>query len=160
MRRFFVIAMTGAMFACGSSPVAPTPIPVPQPPILQGQYSGGYLVQSCQETGAAIGSDFCRSLGSGGGMVYTPQQTGTTISGTLSIGGFTPFSVSGTVAADQSAVLAGSGQIFGFPATITLTQWRGIVTGAMITGTYQYTITTPPPVVGSATVSGSFSLQR
>ena len=93
-------------------------------------------------------------------MVYTPQQTGTAISGTISIGVFTPFSVTGTVANDQSAVLAGSGQIDGFPATITLTQWRGIVTGTMITGTYQYTITTPPPVIGSATVGGSFSIQR
>jgi hypothetical protein len=140
----------------GSSPTAPTP----QPPILQGQYSGGYLAQSCQETGAAIGSNFCLSLGSGGAMVYTPQQSGTTITGTMSIGGFTPFLVSGTVSSDQSAVLAGSGPIEGFNAAIALTQWRGIVSGPQITGTYQYTISTTLPTVGSATVSGSFSIQR
>jgi hypothetical protein len=142
-----------ATLACGSSPTAPSP----QPPNLLGQWTGGYTLSSCQETGAASGSGFCAQLGSGSVLVFTPQQTGSTLSGNLSIGAFSPIPVTGTVGTDTVVALSGSGPIQ-LGASLALTQFRGTVNGS-ISGTLQYTITTSVPI-GSATVAGSFQLTR
>jgi hypothetical protein len=91
-------------------------------------------------------------------MVFTPQQSGSNLSGTLSLGSFSPIPVSGTVGADNSVVLAGSGPIQ-LNATLALTTWRGTVAGNSIAGTFQYTITTSAPI-GTGTVSGTFVITR
>src|SRR5688572_6783300 len=142
------------LYGCGSSPTAPTP-PVPN---LQGQWSGNYRVTSCQETGAADNSGFCFGLINGGGMAFTPQQSGSYLSGTVSIGVFTPIPVSGTVGTDNSVVLTGSGPIQ-LNASLALNQFRGSLTGTTITGTLQYTITTNVPI-GTGVVSATFTIQR
>src|SRR5687768_4775067 len=91
-----VLFLPSLCLGCSGSPTAPTP----QPPNLQGQWSGNYRVTSCQETGAADNSGFCFSLINGGGLAFTPQQAGSNLSGTVSIGVFTPIPVSGTVGTD------------------------------------------------------------
>ena len=91
-------------------------------------------------------------------MVFTPQQSGNNLTGTLSLGAFSPIPVSGTVGSDNVAVLAGSGPIQ-LNATLALTTWRGTVVGNSLTGTLQYTITTSAPI-GTGTVSGSFTITR
>ena len=152
LKRVAVYVAAAILVACSGSPTAPSP-----PPNIQGQWTGGYLVTACQESGAAIGSGFCQSLGSGSQVVLTPQQAGTAITGTLGIGAFSPIPISGTL--DQSVVsLAGSGPIQ-LGATFALNQWRGTLSGNTISGALQYTITTGAPI-GSATVTGSFTIQK
>lgn len=145
-----------ALFAvgCGSSPTAPTVATIPT---VTGQYQGAYRTVSCTESGAAAGSGFCQSITNGGGMVYTPQQSGSNLTGTLGIGGFN-IPVSGSVDASNSVTLAGSGPI-AFGATMTLTTWRATLSGSQLIGTGTYSITTTDPI-GAAVVQTSFTLVK
>ena len=165
MRIFRAVAVylvLAAVTACGSStPTAPSPksqVPSPPPSIL-GQWSGGYTTRSCQEMGAAVGSGFCQFVGIGGGLVLTPQQTGSAVSGTLSIGGLSPIPITGSLGTDAVLALQGSGPIQ-FDATLALVSFRGILSGQQINGTLSYTVSTPAPNLGSAVVTADFTLLK
>lgn len=139
--------------ACGgsASPTAPTP---PPPPNLAGQWSGAYTVASCTTTGAASASGFCNAVSLGGGLVFTPQQSGENLSGPLSVGGFV-IPATGTIRSGTVA-LAGSGPIQ-LGATLSLLTFSGTLSGTRITGSMSFIITTDVPQ-GSATVAGPFAL--
>lgn len=156
--RVFLYASVYLMAACGGSsgaPTAPTP-PLPIVPTLSGQWTGNYTVTSCTESGAAAGSNFCANLGRGGAHNFTPQQSGSNLTGTLSFGQFL-INVSGNVGADHVVALGGTGDIVG--ALLTLTSWRATVSGSTMTGTMTFSLTTANPV-GSANVSATTSLTR
>lgn len=112
------------------SPTAPTSTT----PIITGQWTGSYAVASCTENAPG----FCAALGSGGGMVFTPNQSGTAITGTLGIGAFN-IPVSGSIGPDRAVVLAGSGPVAS-GATLTLTTWRTLITGSTMTGPLTYSM--------------------
>lgn len=152
--RWWLIIPVLLLVAGCSSPTMPTPA---KPTDIQGQWGGIYVVTSCTLAGAAQGTTFCTSLTDGGGMVFTPQQSGASVTGTLGIGGFN-IPVTGTVNPQGVVVLSGSGPIV-LGATLTLSTWRGTVAANTMTGTTQYTIITDAPI-GSATVAGTFTLQR
>lgn len=157
LRLILAGATMATTMACGSSPTAPTP--TPQPPSILGQWSGGYTVQTCTETGAASGSGFCQQLGVGGGLTFTPQQAGSNLTGLLGIGSFTPISITGTVGSDQVVALQGSGPIQ-FGATLSLNAFRSTVSGNTMTGTMTHTISTTQPGIGAAVVVSVTTLQR
>lgn len=154
----------GAMLlaACGSSPTAPSQPPTPTIPNVAGQWTGQYTINSCTESGSAIGSGYCQSLqslGGGGAHTFTPTQTGSTLSGPLGFGGmgFT-IPVTGTVGTDAVVTLTGSGpleEVF----ILTVTEWRGMVVGNSLTGTMTFNVATGSPI-GAALISASFALQR
>lgn len=156
MRLILACAMLSTMIACGgSAPTAPTPPPtIPQ---VTGQFAGTYRIDSCTESGAAGSSGFCAALANGGGHVFTPQQSGANLTGTLGFGGFS-IPVTGSVGADSVIVLSGNGQIVP-GAILTLQTWRGTLTGNTIAGTLQYVIATTDPF-GSATVRATFSISK
>ena len=150
---FLVLSLFVA--GCGSSsPTAPTP-----PPSILGQWTGGYTTRSCQEQGAAIGSGFCTAIGIGGGLILTPQQNGSAVTGTMSIGAFIPIPITGSVGTDRVVALQGSGPIQ-FDATLALVSFRGTLAGQQINGTLSYTISTPAPNLGSAVVMADFTLLK
>lgn len=151
MRQFLLITTIATTIAC-SSPTAPTP-----PPSILGQWVGTYSTITCNETGAAIGSNFCASIRIGGGMTYTPTQAGSNLGGTLVIDTFS-IPVSGSITQSGSVSLSGSGPI-GFGATLSLQTWQGTVVSNVLAGSTSLTITTPDPV-GAATVTASFALQQ
>lgn len=159
--KYAALILAVLLSACGGSksPTAPTPpvVVAPQPPNVSGQWVGIYRTGTCTTTGAASNSGFCASVANGGGMVWTPQQAGGSVSGGLSIGAFN-ISTTGTVNADGVVVLTGSAPI-AVDVTINLTSWRGVIRGNTIEGTAQSTILTTNPV-GSATVVGTFTLTR
>jgi hypothetical protein len=126
-----------ASVACGSSPTAPTP----QPPNINGQWSGSYRVLSCSES---VPSGACTGLGSGGPHSLTPSQAGSTFTGQLGVGIFS-VPVSGSVDASGVVTLAGSGPV-SF-ATLTITAWRGVVSGSTLTGTMSYSVTSGNVIV-------------
>ena len=162
MHRKLLAATIAATFAlgCSSSPTAPTPVGTTstQPASIIGQWTGTYRVTSCVESGSAAGSGFCSSLGQGGGLTLTPQQTGQNVSGNMGIGGYSPIPVTGTVGTDNVVALSGSGPIQ-LNASLSLTTWRGTLSGSSIAGNLGYTITTAAPV-GIATVQGTFTVTK
>lgn len=151
-RHAFLIVLAATAMACGaSSPTAPAPII----PTVTGQFTGTYRVTSCSESGAAIG--FCASVGSGGAHVFTPQQTGSNLSGSMSFGGFS-LPVTGSVGADNVVALSGSGEVLP-GAVLSLTTWRGTLAGTGISGNLQFTIATANPV-GTGTIAGTFTIAK
>ena len=115
--------------ACGSSPTAPSP------PSISGQWTGAYRVSTCTEPVPPTG--LCAALGGGGDMTLTPSQSGSNFTGLLTMGVF-GIPVSGNVGADNVVTLAGSGPIS--TATLTVTAWRAILSGASMTGTMTFTV--------------------
>lgn len=154
VRRIWIVAVyLMGVAACSSSPTSPTPPPLPQ---VTGQYSGTYTVTRCTESGAALGSGFCAAV-PGGLMVFTPQQTGSTITGTLAFGG-SNISVTGSIDAAGLVVLTGGGPIQ-FDSTLTLSSWRGTLSGNTMTGTTLFTIATAAPI-GSANMDATFRIAK
>jgi hypothetical protein len=103
LMKYALVALIVLVTGCGGSPSAPTPTI----PTITGQWSGSYRTTSCNEVGAAIGSGFCAAIANGGGMVFTPQQSAGSVTGTVSVGGF-QVPISGTVDTAGVVVLAGS----------------------------------------------------
>lgn len=158
-----VVALVLLVGCSGASPTAPTSVPtavvVTPPPVvvpsITGEWVGAYTVTNCTESGGASG--FCQGF-HGGGLLFTPHQSGSTLSGTLSIGGYTPIAVAGTVGTDQQVALQGSGGIQ-FNATLALNAFRGSLAGNTLTGTLGFTITVAN-VPGSVSVVAGFTLTR
>lgn len=148
-----VYVLGGFLVACGDTPTAPTPVL----PTLAGAYTGTYTTTSCVEQGAAIGSGFCAAVGQGGNHGYTPTQSGSTLGGSIYIGGIT-LPVTGNVGTDQIVHLSGTGTVTQ-GASINVTTWRGTLSGAQLSGNFQFTIaTTDPP--GTGIVQATFTLFR
>jgi hypothetical protein len=152
MSRIAIVFFTLCAAACGDTlPTGPTPN-------IEGQWSGRYLVTSCRETGAASG--FCQAFGTDGGLVFTAQQSGTNLSGTLSLGGISPFPVTGAFENKRLVItLSGRGPIPEFNATISLTEFRGFFNPNNLSGPIQYTISSASPVA-TATVVANFSIRK
>jgi hypothetical protein len=128
------------IFSISCGPASPT-APTPQPPNINGQWSGSYQVLSCSES---VPSGACTGLGSGGPHSLTPSQTGSTFTGQLGVGVYS-VPVSGSVDASGVVTLAGSGPV-SF-ATLTITAWRGVVSGSTLTGTMSYSVTAQGVIV-------------
>lgn len=154
LRLILIGSIVATTIACGNSPTAPTPPPIPQ---LTGQYTGTFTVASCVESGAAVGSNFCANLGSSGLHSFTPSQSGSALTGTIGIGTIT-VPVTGNVGSDQVVALSGSGPLANV-ATLTLNTWRGTLAGTALNGSMTFTVLTVTPA-GSAVVQSSFSLFR
>lgn len=89
-------------------------------------------------------------------MIFTPTQSGSNVSGSLSVGSVS-LNVSGTIDASGVLVLAGSGVVTN--ATITLNTWRSVVTGSTMTGPFTYTVLGGSPL-GEARVNATTTLTR
>ena len=139
MRLYLMTAMTVATIACGgSSPTTPTPTS----PSIQGQWNGTYRVVSCNENTLAAGA--CNGIGGGGPHTLTPSQSGSNFTGLLGVGVFA-IPVSGSVDTAGTVTLAGTGPV-SF-ATLTITSWRAVLTGATMTGTMSYSVVADGGVV-------------
>lgn len=147
MKQLLSLCVLLLSLGCGSSsPTAPTPAALN----ITGQWTGTYSVGNCTENV----SGFCAALGSGGGILLTPNQSGTAIIGTLGIGAFS-IPVSGNINTNAVVALSGSGPIAS-GATLTLTSWRTIVTGSTMAGTFSYGVALLPntaQVTGTATLT-------
>jgi len=154
MRLVALLVTMVVVSACGGGGNSPT-APTPATPTVTGQYTGTYRIDNCTETGAASG--FCIAIGTGGGHVFTPQQSGSNLAGTMAVGGFN-FPVSGSVGTDNVVALSGGGQLIP-GANLSLSTWRGNLIGSTIAGSMQFVITTTDPF-GSATVRGTFSITK
>lgn len=155
VRAHVLVAAITLLSACGGdSPTAPTPQP-PVIPSITGQWTGRYTVTSCAENGIAIGG--CGVLGSGGSHIFTPQQSGSSLSGNLSLGGVV-VPVNGNIGADNIVSLSGTATQ---PNAIVLaiTTWRATVSGSTMTGTMNFTLSTSAPF-GSVVVQSTFSITR
>lgn len=166
-RSALVLASIVAACGCGgssSTPTAPTTIvvaaapPTPAVPSISGQWTGTYTVGSCSESGSAFGSGFCSSLGRGGGLVFTPSQSGGTVTGTLGVGGFN-IPVSGSLGTDNVLVLAGGGTVTTY-TTLTLNAWRSTLAGATMSGAFTYTIVSSQFGLGSVVVTAGSALAK
>lgn len=151
MSRALAIFTALLISGCGS-PTTPTPVT----PNIAGQWRGTQAVTTCNETGAAVGSNFCANLGTGGTITFTPTQSGGNVSGTLGVGAIN-LNVSGTIDAAGVLVLAGTGVVTG--ATVTLNTWRSQVNGSTMTGPFTYTVLGGSPL-GQANVSATATLSR
>lgn len=141
MRPWLTLAVVLALSACSgsSSPTSPT-----QPPNYQGRWSGTWTSQGCVESGNAVGigcSAFFGSLaGRPGTLVLTLSQTGTSIQGTLMLGG-NQINVTGFVGDDGAMVISGQGPITG--GTLVVSGWRSTANGSVMTGNFTFAITLP-----------------
>lgn len=146
MKRLLTILLaTVVLSACGKgSPTAPSVVS------FAGVWSGIWVRQSCNETGAATGV-FCRQLASGP-LSLTLTQNGSTVSGSLNLGGLqTP--VSGPVSAIGTLNL--TGQATTSLGTLTLQSWSSSIQTSTLAGNFAFSILPPPGIGGTVSFGGA-----
>lgn len=133
---------------CGDSSTAPSV------PNFQGQWSGIWTRQSCNESGSAVGA-FCSQLAGSGPLTLTLTQSGRSANGTLALGTIL-IPVSGPIGNDGALTLTGqSNQSLG---TFSVTTWRSTISGSNMTGSFSWSIQ-PPASLGFGLASISSGLQ-
>jgi hypothetical protein len=149
--------LTVASGGNSTTPTAPTPSSTSNQ--LSGSYTGNFVVTSCVEGGSAAGTGYCSGIGAGGPHTLSPTQTGSNLSGTVAFGGLV-VPVTGLIGSDGVVTLSGSSTVA--LATVTLTSWRGALSGSTVAGNYAFTVQvgTFPLPPGSVVVQGTFSVTR
>jgi hypothetical protein len=147
MKRLACLLIIGTLVtACSSSsPTAPAPVI----PNVQGHWSGSTTNQNCTAIGDFQTANACAGFTSTSGFDLILTQTGSTVSGSLTIGTF-PITVSGPVSTSGVVSLTGRGSTSGI--IIDLTNWNTQVSGTIMSGTFGFIITAPGQAVGNISI--------
>lgn len=144
--------------AAASLPIAAAPHPphvhgvsrlVRRVPVYQGVWAGTSIRQACSEAGGAVGVG-CRSLPDKQRLSLRLTQVGSRARGVLELGSVQA-DVSGAVGTDGTLTLRGVRS--DTTHTIRVTGWRSTTNGAVMSGSFAYSITPEDPRLGTVTVS-------
>lgn len=137
LRNLGIVVLIVGTVACSSTPTAPTvtppPIITPVPAMFIGRWAGSYAMTSCA---SPIG--VCETLGNDLKIIVALGQSGSNVSGRLGIGSMA-LDVAGTVAADGTLSLTGTGKLESL--TVTLTTWRSTLDANHLRGSFGFVMT-------------------
>jgi hypothetical protein len=146
-----LLAAATLTIGCGSdSPAAPTPPPIAQ---YAGNWRGTYTITGCTQSGGVGLANVCGSLGNSPAYTFSLSQSGSSVTGSFTLGSIGFPSTGGTVGSDGSLQLQATSLSNGVTIIVT---WHLTNPGNSIGGTIvqNWTSTT---LSGQANVTGSIS---